>query len=79
MKKILSILRDIRPDIDFTTEDELIDGGILDSLDITAIISELNDEFDIAIRVTELDPENFNSASAIYAMCMKLRNNDSKR
>ena len=58
MEKLLEILKSIRSDVDFASETELIDAGILDSLDIVAIISELNDAYDIAIRVTELDPDN---------------------
>ena len=63
--KILEILNDIRPDVDFNEEKNLVDGGILDSFDIVSIISELNDAFDIHIRVTDLKPENFNSLEAI--------------
>jgi len=65
MEKILEILNDIRPDVDFNEEMNLVDGGILDSFDIVSIISELNDAFDIHIRVTDLKPENFNSLEAI--------------
>lgn len=73
MEEFYAILEDIRPDIDFRTETELVDNGLLDSFDIVSIVSELNDHFDIAIRVTELSPENFNSADAIYQMCIKLQ------
>ena len=75
MEKLLEILSEIRPDVDFESEKNLIDDGILDSFDIVSIISELNDEFDIAVRVTELGPENFNSVKAIYNMVLKLQNN----
>jgi D-alanine--poly(phosphoribitol) ligase subunit 2 len=68
MEKILEILNDIRPDVDFNEETNLVDGGILDSFDIVSIISELNDAFDINIRVTDLNPENFNSLKAIQAL-----------
>lgn len=74
MEKLLEILKEIRPDVDFENETELVDAGVLDSLDIATIISELNDAFDIAIRVTELDPENFNSMKAIHEMVLKLQN-----
>ncbi|MFY0672415.1 MAG: acyl carrier protein [Bacteroidia bacterium] len=73
MEVVLNILSEVRPDIDFEEEKSLVDDGLLDSFDIVSIISELNDEFDIAIRVTELDPENFNSAAAIYEMCKRLQ------
>ena len=71
--KILEILGQIRPDVDFATEQSLIDSGILDSFDIVSIISDLNDEFDISIRITELKPENFNSVDAILALVERLK------
>lgn len=74
MEKLLEILSDIRPDVDFSKEEKLIDNAILDSFDIVSIISVLNDEYNIAIRVTELGPENFNSASAILKMVERLQN-----
>lgn len=73
MEEFYGILEDIRPDIDFKLETQLVDDGLLDSFDIVSIVSELNDYFDIAIRVSELSPENFNSADAIYKMCQKLK------
>lgn len=75
MEKFYGVLEEIRPDIDFKEERQLVDDGLLDSFDIVSIVSELNDYFDIAIRVSELSPENFNSAEAIYKMCIKLKEN----
>jgi len=74
MEKLIKILEGIRPDVDFKTEQKLIDDGILDSFDIVSIISELNEEYEIAIRVNELSPENFNSAEAIMRMVERLQN-----
>jgi D-alanine--poly(phosphoribitol) ligase subunit 2 len=65
MEKILEILIEIRPDIDFKQEELLVEGGLLDSFDIVNIISELNDAFNINIRVHDLKPENFNSVALI--------------
>jgi len=74
-EELLKILESVRPDLDFRKEKKLVDEGILDSFDIVSIISELNDKYDIAIRVTELLPVNFNSAEAIYMMVQRLQNN----
>lgn len=74
MEKILEILNDIRPDVDFNEETNLVDGGILDSFDIVSVISELNDAFDIHIRVTDLKPENFNSLEAIGQLVVSKQN-----
>ena len=73
MDKLLEILKGIRPDVDFENETELIDDGILDSFDVVSIISEIDDAFGVQIRITELDPENFNSAEAIWALIEKLK------
>lgn len=73
MEQLLDILKGIRPDVDFENETALIDDGILDSFDVVSIISELDDVFDVQIRITELDPENFNSAVNIWNLVQELK------
>ena len=73
MDKLLELLKGIRPDVDFENETELIDEGILDSFDVVSIISEIDDAFGVQIRINELEPENFNSAEAIWALIQKLK------
>ena len=46
---------------------------MLDSLDIVAIVTDVNDEFDVEINVNDLLPENFNSAKALYELIQKLQ------
>jgi len=72
MNELLEILEEIRPDIDFEIETELIDNKILDSFDIISIVSEVNDRWDIRINVNDLLPENFNSAEAMWQLIEKL-------
>ena len=72
MEKLLELLKGIRPDVDFENETALIDDGILDSFDVVSIISELDDAFGVQVRITELDPENFNSAEAIWNLVQEL-------
>lgn len=72
MEQLIEILSDLHPDIDFETEEGLVDNGILDSLDIVTLITEINDTFDISIPAEEIIPENFNSAEALYALICKL-------
>ena len=73
MDKLLEILKEIRPDVDFENETELIDDGILDSFDVVSIISEIDDAFGVQIRINELEPENFNSAESIWNLIQKLK------
>ena len=72
MEKLIEILKGVRPDVDFENETALIDDGILDSFDVVSIISEIDDVFGVQIRINELDPENFNSAEAIWNLIQKL-------
>ena len=72
MDKLMKILSEINPDIDFETEDALIDGGILDSFDIVTLVAEIDDAFGVAIPAEALIPENFNSARAILSLIRRL-------
>ncbi len=62
-EKLLNILTEICPAVDFNKEKALIDDGLVDSFDIVAIVSELMDAFAVEINVENLTPENFNEAS----------------
>ena len=68
MDKLMEILKGVRPDLDFETEDRLYVDRKLDSFDIISIVSEVNDVFDISINVADLLPENFNSAASIWRL-----------
>ena len=72
MEKLYEILKELHPDVDFTAEEDLIGGGILDSFDIATLITEINDAFDVSIPAEEILPANFNSANAIYALITRL-------
>mgnify|MGYP003517571232 FL=1 len=73
MDKLMRILSELRSDIDFETEDALIDGGMLDSFDIVTLVAEIDDAFGIEIPAEALIPENFNSAKAIFALIQQLQ------
>ena len=72
MERLLAILKNMHPDVDFSGDQDLIADGILDSLDIVTLITEINAEFDVSIPAEEILPENFNSAKSIYALIARL-------
>ncbi len=72
MEKLIEILKDLHDDVDFYAEQGLVDDGILDSLDIVAIVTEVDSEFGVRIPPEEIIPENFNSAEALWALISKL-------
>lgn len=71
MEELIRIMSEIRPDLDFMKENLLIDDDVLDSFDVIAIVSEVNDFYNIELNVNDLSPENFNSASALYELIKK--------
>jgi acyl carrier protein len=73
MDELLEILTDINPDVDYETEDNLIDGKVLDSLSIIQMINEICDTFDIEIGPKWMRNENFNSAQKIWEMIQTIR------
>ena len=72
MDQLSEILKELHPDVDYETEEGLVDEGILDSLDIVTLVTEINDRFDVSIPPEELVPDNFNSAAALFELIEKL-------
>ena len=72
MEKLLKILNDLHPEVDFESNESLVDDGILDSLDIVSLVTEIYAEFDVTIPAEEIVPENFNSAKALMELITKL-------
>ena len=62
-----------KSDRNLSGEVKFIDDGELESLDVVALVGELNDEFDINISVKHLIPENFNSVDAIVKLIESLQ------
>ena len=72
MEKLLEILSSLHDDVDFLNTDGLVDDGILGSLDLITLITEINDRLDVSIPPEEIIPENFNSADDIWALIQRL-------
>lgn len=66
--EIRKLLEEVFPAIDFDASDALADDGILDSLTIVQIVSELSMEYDVSFSFEDLSNENFNSIDAIAAL-----------
>lgn len=73
MEKLMNILKELRPEVDFVNEQKLIDDAVLDSFDMVSLIGEINEAFDVEISFDEIEPENFNSAERIWKMIQTLK------
>ena len=70
-EKLLALLEEIRPDIDFENEKKLIDEDVLDSFDIISIVQAIDDNLGVTIDVEDLEPDNFNSYEAMLDLIKK--------
>ena len=75
METLLEILNDIDDTVNWEDETALIDDRIMDSFGVISLISELEDQFEIEIDASEIVPENFNSADAMWKMIQRLQEN----
>jgi len=69
-EKILAVCRSVNDSVDYSGE-SLIDSGMIDSVTLVGIVTELMMEFDIEIPYEELTPENFNSIDSMKALVEK--------
>lgn len=76
MDKLIEILEDIKPDVDYENCENLIDGHYLDSLSIISLVAEIEDEFDVTVSAVEIVPKNFNSVKAMWSMIERLQEED---
>ena len=70
-EKVLEILLDVVPDVDFENDVDLIGAKLIDSFAVVAMVNELNDELDIDIPSREILPENFYSLDTIVKLVEK--------
>ncbi|MDO5154570.1 MAG: phosphopantetheine-binding protein [Eubacteriales bacterium] len=68
MEEFIKMLKGIKGNVDFEHEDALVDDGLIDSLDIISIISEISQVYGVTIPSDEIISDNFNSAKALYEL-----------
>lgn len=73
MDKLYELLESCCPMVDFRTEKSLVTDKIIDSMDLVSIISDIEDEFKISIEMDKVEPENFDSAEAMWNLIESLR------
>ena len=72
MEHLIEILKELHEDVDYEECETLVEDGILNSLDIVALITEIDDRLDVRIPAEEILPENFNSAKALWDLITRL-------
>ena len=72
MEKIIEILDSLKDGVDWMAQKELVTGKVLDSIDITTLIAELEETFDIEIGMEYMENSNFDSVEALWEMVQEL-------
>lgn len=68
MKTVAEILKDIRPEFDFTASNDFMADGMLDSFDMVTLVAALDKNYGISIQGTDIVPENFKNLETIDAL-----------
>lgn len=71
-EKVLSILQNVRPDIDFFMEEKLLTEEVLDSYDILSLLSAMEEEFQVQLNVEDVVEENYDSLDKLTAYMTKV-------
>ncbi len=71
MEEIYKILKELRPEFDFTESEDFVEDGFLDSFDIISLVSAIEEKYNVKIDGLDVVPENFCSADAIVALIRK--------
>lgn len=74
-EKIYAILADIRPEFDFKESENFVEDGFLDSFDVVALVSEIEEQFNVIVDGMDVMPENFETVSMI---CKLIERSDKK-
>ena len=71
MKTIAEILKEIRPEFDFTASADFKADGMLDSFDMVTLVAELDKNYGISVSGVDIVPENFKNLETIAALLRK--------
>lgn len=64
-EQILAILKEVKPNKNLENVVDIIEGGYIDSFELIALISNINEKYGIEVTIEDLIPENFNSVDAM--------------
>lgn len=72
MDELMEVLKKAAPKVDWDMEGNLIEEGVLDSIDIISVVSEITVVYGIEIPAEEMEAGNFCNREAIYNLVQRL-------
>ncbi len=71
MEKIYELLNNLRPELDYRDSQNFIEDGMLDSFDVVALVTDLEEAYDIKIDGLDIVPDNFITVQSIADLIRK--------
>ncbi len=66
MEELLEILHELNEEADFEHSESLVEEGLLTSLEMVMLVSEINSRMGVSLPPEEIVPENFKTVQTIY-------------
>lgn len=73
MEELLTLLKELKPNVDFENSENLVEDGVLDSLDIFEIIDGMESKMNIVLEGDDIDPDNFVTVAKMWELIQKRR------
>ncbi len=73
MEELENIVQKWCPIYEKSSDKKIFSDGLLDSLGFVAIITDIEEAYQIEIPIEKVKPENFDTIESMYAMIQKLR------
>jgi acyl carrier protein len=73
MVGLAGLLREIRPEFDFTDSRDFLADGMLDSFDMVTLVATLDKTYAISIEGVDILPEHFKNLDTIAALLRKYK------
>ena len=73
MEELEKIVQTWCPIYEKSSDKKIFSDGLLDSLGYVAIITDIEEAYQIEIPIEKVKPENFDTLESIYALVQELR------
>jgi len=70
-EEIMAMLKELRPEFDYSDSEDFVMDGFLDSFDIISLVSLLEEKYNIKIDGLDIVPENFASVETILSLVLR--------
>ena len=71
MERLMKILGELHPEVNFGGKERLIEGGLLNSLDMVSLVTDINEQYGISINALDMVRENFETPEEIRALIVR--------